>query len=208
MLLAEHFNRPVAKVLTTWTEPSCMHIESDGLDFLNHVCGCTDRDESVIWALKELGSGANLYGEEWEENDGLVLFRGKVYIPLDRNLCHDIVEAHHDTLVTGHPGRWKTTELVVCNYWWPRMGCYITKYVKGCDLCNHTKMFLASLAGKLMPNHVLDHQWQVISVNLIMDLPRSHGYDALLVIVDHLSKCAHIILSTSDVTFLGVTWLF
>ena len=72
-------------------------------------------------ALKELGSGANIRGDEWEEHDGLVLFRGKVYIPLDAQLRHDIVEAHHDTPVTGHSGQWKMTELVVCNYWWPGM---------------------------------------------------------------------------------------
>ena len=62
--------------------------------------------------LKELGSGANLQGDEWEEHDGLVLFRGKVYVLLDSQLQHDIVEAHHDTLVTGHLGQWKMTELV------------------------------------------------------------------------------------------------
>ena len=50
---------------------------------MDQVCGCTDRDESVVRVLKELGSGANLRGDEWEECDGLVLFRGKVYVPLD-----------------------------------------------------------------------------------------------------------------------------
>src|SRR6266481_2197804 len=208
MLLAECFDWPVAEVLTTRTEPSHVHIESDGLDFLNCVHECTDRDKSVIRALNELDSGANLYSEEWEENDGLVLFRGKVYVPLDRKLCHDIVEAHHDTPVTGHPSWWKTTELVAHNYWWPGMGCYIAKYVKGCDLCNRMKTFPASPAGKLMPNCIPDHRWQVISVDLIMELPPSHGYDALLVVVDRLSKHAHVIPTTSDVTSLGVARLF
>ena len=103
---------------------------------MDRVHGCTDRDESVVHALKKLGSGVDLWGNEWEERDGLVLFRRKVYIPLDAQLQHDIVEAHHDTLVTRHSGWWKTTELVAWNYWWPGMGHYITKYVKGCNLCN------------------------------------------------------------------------
>ena len=103
---------------------------------MDHVHSCTDRDESVVCTLKELGSGANLQGDEWEEHDGLVLFRGKAYVLLDTQLWHDIVEAHPDTLVTGHSGWWKTTELVACNYWWPGMGHYIAKYMKGCDLCN------------------------------------------------------------------------
>ena len=83
---------------------------------MDRVHGCTDRDESVVCALKELSSGANLRGDKWEEHDGLVLFRGKVYVPLNAQLQHDIVEAHHNTPVTGHSGWWKTTELVACKY--------------------------------------------------------------------------------------------
>ena len=138
----------------TDTEPSHVHIETEGSDIMTRVHSCTDRDESVVHALKELGSGANLRGDKWEERDGLVLFRGKVYVPLDAQLWHDIIEAHHDTLVTGHLGRWKMTKLVARNYWWAGMGRYIAKYVKGCNLCNRTKTFLTAPVGKLMPNHI------------------------------------------------------
>ena len=89
----------------TDTEPSHVHIETEGSDIMDRVHGCTDWDESVVRALKELSSGANLWGDKWEECNGLVLFRGNVYIPLNAQLWHDIVEAHHDTLVTGHLGR-------------------------------------------------------------------------------------------------------
>ena len=91
----------------TDTEPSCVHIETGGLDIMDHIHNCADRDKSVMCALKELSSGVNLQGDEWEECDGLVLFRGKVYIPLDAQLQCDIVEAHHNTPVTGHLGWWK-----------------------------------------------------------------------------------------------------
>ena len=172
-------------------EPSRIHIDNGSSEVMDRVHGCTDRDELVVRALKELGSGMDLWGNEWEEReerDGLVLFRGRAYVPMDAQLRHDIVEAHHDTPVTGHSGQWKTTELVAQNYWWPGMGCYIARYVKGCDLCNRTKTFLAALAGKLMPNRIPYRRWQIISVDLIMELPQSHGYDSILVAVDRLSK--------------------
>ena len=121
------------------------------------ICSCTDQDKSVVHTLKELSSGVNLQGDEWEEHDGLALLRGKVYIPLDAQLRHDIVEAHHDTPVTGHSGRWKMTKLVARNYWWPGMGHYIAKYVKGCDLCNQMKTFPTAPVGKLMPNCIPYH---------------------------------------------------
>src|SRR5258708_3385294 len=34
----------------------------------------------------------------------VVLYRGKVYVPDDPQLCHDLVHAHHSAAVAGHPG--------------------------------------------------------------------------------------------------------
>ena len=62
------------------------------------------------------------------------------------------------------------------------------------------KTFLTAPVGKLMPNHIPYHQWQIILVNLIMELPQSHGYDSILVTMDHLSKQAHFNATTSDIT--------
>jgi len=46
----------------TNTEPSHVHIETKGSDIMDRVRGCTNRDESVVRALKELSSGASLWG--------------------------------------------------------------------------------------------------------------------------------------------------
>src|SRR5580704_19485894 len=67
----------------------------------------------------------------------------------DCDLRCRIVEQHHDSQVAGHPGRWKTLELVSRNYWWPQMSCYIGNYVQGCDLCIHTKIQRPKPIGKL-----------------------------------------------------------
>src|SRR5882724_2042371 len=88
------------------------------------------------------------------------------------------------------------------------MGHYVAEYMKGCDLCNCTKTFPAPLARKLMPNCIPDCHWQIISVDLITELPQSHGYAAIMVVVDCLSKPAHAILMTLDVTASRVAWLF
>jgi transposase InsO family protein len=190
------------------TETGAQLVPGEGDNFLNRVRDCTDRDEKVVKALKELGNTGNLRGEEWSEEDGLVLYRNKVYVPLDSKLRHDIVKAHHDTPLAGHPGRWKTTELVSRSYWWPGMGRYIAKYVRACDSCNRTKTFPASPVGKLLPNRIPNHKWQVISVDLIMELPTSHGHNALLVVVDRLSKRTHVIPTTSDINSVGIARLF
>ena len=43
-------------------------------------------------------------------------------------------------------------------------------------------------AAPLHPNVVLTEPWTHISVNMVTSLPRSNGYDALLVVVDQFSK--------------------
>src|SRR5260221_11092104 len=99
------------------------------------------------------------------------LYRGFVYIPKDPQLHHDIVHAHHDSMVTGHPGQWKTLELVSCNYWWPGISCYVTSYIAGHDACNCCKSFLTQKVGKLMPNQIPSCCWEDISVDTIRELP-------------------------------------
>jgi len=59
-----------------------------------------------------------------------------------------------------------------------------------------------------MPNWIPDHYWQVILVDQIMEPPLSWGYDTIMVVVDHLSKQAHVMPTMSDITATGVAWLF
>jgi len=62
-----------------------------------------------------------------------MLFRGKVYVLKDIKLRLEIIKLHHNTLVAGHPGQWKTLELVTQNYWWPGITMQVKNYVSGCD---------------------------------------------------------------------------
>jgi hypothetical protein len=55
--------------------------------------------------LKSKGLHKMLDGTfEWEEEEGLVYFCGKLYIPPDTALHQDIVKLCHDAPTAGHPG--------------------------------------------------------------------------------------------------------
>jgi len=70
---------------------------------------CADLDEEVIKALKDMKGEKkkSIRGDEWIEEQGLILFRGKVYVPKDEELRKEITRLHHNTSISGHPGRWE-----------------------------------------------------------------------------------------------------
>src|SRR5260370_24681135 len=179
-------------------------LEGEEAIFMEWIRQSDQYDDLVVKALKALDTG-ELHSDEWTCAEGVVLYRGRVYVPDDPRLCHDLVHAHHTAAVAGHPGRWKMLELVLRNYWWPGLSRYITKFIAGCDACNWTKTFPMQKVGKLIPNKVPDQSWQVISVDMIGELPDSKGYNAVLILVDRLSKRIHTIPTVTSLDSAGVS---
>ena len=103
-------------------------------------------------------------------------------------LTHDLICEHHNTVAAGHPGQYKTQELITRNYWWPQMQGQIRKYIAGCDLCQRTKPHREKPRNPLHPHEIPSQPWEHISIDLITSLPESNGFNAILVIVDRFSK--------------------
>ena len=174
---------------------------------LNHIWECKEFDECISKALENLGKGI-LHSSKWDCQDGVILHRGHIYVLKDPKLCHNIVDAHHSSQSTGHPRKWKMLELVCRNYWWPGISHYITKFTSGCESCNCCKSFPSKQVGKLMPNPVPSKCWQIVSVDMIGELPDSRGFNAILVVVDRLSKCIHVVPTVTSLDSTGVACLF
>ncbi len=64
----------------------------------------------------------------------------------------------------------------------------VDAYIKGCEVCQHMKMSTQDKAVPLHPNVIPIGPWTHISVDMITRLPKSNGYDALLVIVNRFSE--------------------
>ncbi|SJL16681.1 uncharacterized protein ARMOST_20210 [Armillaria ostoyae] len=109
----------------------------------------------------------------------------------------------HDHITAGHPGIAKTKELVLCEYWWPKMNKDVEAYVKGCETCQRTKSSNQAKAAPLHPNTIPTEPWTHITVDMITGLPDSNGYDALLVVVDRFSKAIIPVTCNKDLSAEG-----
>jgi len=66
-----------------------------------------DQEEPIAKAARELRSSATeaVHSLEWSNIDGLLWFRGKIYVLQSPDLRRQIVALCHDTQIAGHPGR-------------------------------------------------------------------------------------------------------
>jgi len=169
-----------------------------------------DQKEPIAKAAQELRRFANgtVHSLEWSNIDGLLRFRGKIYVSQSPDLHKQIIALCHDTHIAGHPGHWKTLELVSRNYWWPQMSRYIGQYVSTCDLCLRTKPWRYSPIGELQPLSIPDAQWDMLSVDFVVELPESSRHDAVITVVDSVSKRVYFVPMHTTVTAEGAARLF
>ena len=67
--------------------------------------------------------------KSWQEHEGgVITWQERIYVTRNRQLQEDIIREHHDSVAAGHPGRYKTQELITRNYWWPYIQSDIRKY--------------------------------------------------------------------------------
>jgi hypothetical protein len=134
----------------------------------------------------------NLQEPIFKEEDGLVFRNNLLYIP-PGPVRDDALFSAHDSLTAGHFGIRRTIELISRDFWWPSLRKSVTEYVKTCNICNQTKTFPQKPPGLLMPLPAPSRPWTSISMDQIVELPKSRNFDSVLVIVDRMTKQAHFV---------------
>ena len=62
--------------------------------------------------------------------------------------------------------------------------------------------------GLLQPKMAPDRRWKSIAMDFIMELPKSDGYDTILVVIDRLTKMSYFNLCSKDPDARHVANLF
>jgi len=79
----------------------------EGVDILDRIRKSGAKDDEVVKVVEEIKKAGikMLRDEEWQEEDGLLLKEGKVYVPKDEALRVEVIRLHHDIPVGGHGGQ-------------------------------------------------------------------------------------------------------
>jgi len=75
-------------------------------DLRERIKKAQEEDERVVKAVEELKKARvkMLRDEEWEIKNGVVLKKGRIYMP-EEELRGEVIRLYHDTPVGGHRGR-------------------------------------------------------------------------------------------------------
>ena len=101
-------------------------------------------------------------------------------------------------MISDHSDMNWTLDLLRRSYCWSKMRTTIKRYIQNCYVYRRSKAFRDRINELLKSLSISEQRWQDISLNFIIDLLKSDESNAILTVIDRLSKERHYILCWSD----------
>ena len=135
-----------------------------------------------------------------QEKDGGWWKGTAAVITRPEEMAPELLQRYHDSPTAGHPGITKTVRQLIKDYWWPDVRKFVQQYIRGCGTCQQNKAIThpnQPPLNPITPGKELE-PFKTISVDLIVKLPKSKGYDSILTITDQGSTKAVILLPCKE----------
>ena len=180
----------------------------EGKDAVNHSILKINADGSLSANPQQFNNIVRVLRDDHEE---FPIEHGKYQVPQARET--KCIQDHHDGEVNGHPGIAKTMERIQRHFAFPNMRSKIADYIKRCNDCQRNKSTRHATYGNLQLIPPPMHPWDEVTMDFITDLPPSKDpatsvfYDAILVMVDRLTKYSHFLPSQKTMTAEQLAYL-
>jgi hypothetical protein len=127
--------------------------------------------------------------------DGIVMYRHRVYVTNDQELKILILSEMHKVTYIGHPSYQKKIVAVKKQYFWPGMKKEVADFIAICLECQKFKAEHKHPAGLLQPFPILEWKWEVVTIYFIIAkfLRTSKQHGSIMVVVDKLTKATHFV---------------
>ena len=126
----------------------------------------------------------------------------QLWVPDNEGLQLGVIKKIHNQPAVGHPDKKQTSNMIQRHYYWPHMRKTIEQYVWNCHVCRRAKTARDVYNGLLQPLLVSKKPWVNVTIDFVTGLPKCHMYgqifDAILMVIDCLSKERHYIPCTEE----------
>lgn len=148
------------------------------------------QDKEAKELLTKLSLNSSV-GPNFELHDGLLKFKGKIWLGNNTTLQQTVISAMHNSAVGGHSGIPVTYHRLKQLFSWPGMKRSVHEFVTACAICQQAKPNRSKYPGLLQPLQVPEGAWQTVSMDFIEGLPLSGGKNCIMVVADKFSKYSH-----------------
>ncbi|XP_058740857.1 uncharacterized protein LOC131613183 [Vicia villosa] len=168
-------------------------------------------DFNLPFVLETDASGIAM-GAVLMQNSHPIAFFSKPFCPklqrASNSFCNTLLEEFHSSPSAGHMGFTKTLGRLQANFWWEGMRNHVKQFVKNCHICQQVKYETKKTPGLLQPLPIPHAIWEDLSLDFITGLPLSKGHNAILVVVDRLSKGVHLAALVPNYTAHKIASIF
>lgn len=140
--------------------------------------------------------------------NGVLRFKGRIWLGINQTLQLQVMSALHNSPVGGHPGIPVTYRRLKQLFAWKGMKIDVQKLVSSCQVCQQAKPDRSEYPRLLEQLPVPSSAWQIISLDFVEGLPRSHNKNCFLVVVDKFTKYSHFIPLSHPFTSMSVAKAF
>lgn len=165
------------------------------------------QDTMLQKTVKELQMNPDLKAG-FTVQQGILFYQGRLVLSPNSPSIPLLLKEFHETPMGGHSGFLRTYRRLAANLYWPGMQRRVRDFVRACDVCQRQKYAATSPGGLLQPLPIPNAIWEDLSIDFITGLPKSRGFEAVLVVVDRLSKYSHFLLLKHPYTAKSVAELF
>ena len=145
--------------------------------------------------------------EEYTLKEGLLFYRARMCI--QTTLPLQILKEAHESPLAAHPGYHKMFASLKENFFWPRMKKDALGFTRKCLVCQKVKAKRVKIPEKLQPLDIPQMKWECISMDFITGLSKVAGnFDSIFVVVDKLTKVAHLIPTRTTASATDIAQLF
>jgi hypothetical protein len=141
-------------------------------------------------------------------HNDLLVHKNRLVVPNEDKLRTRLCDEFHRLLHRAHSKRGKMRKMICQQYFWPGMESYIDRYVGNCPKCKRSKNSRLKPAGLLRPLPIPQKPWQYITMNFKSFNKNRYGYNAILVIMDRLSKRLFFLLTHKICTAANLAELY
>jgi hypothetical protein len=140
--------------------------------------------------------------------DRWLIYKDQIYLVPEYTLKGKILKVCHDSLAAGHQGYLKNYGQIKERFSWKGLKDDVLKHIRECTTCQQNKFEQTHPAGLLQPLPIPEQKWETISMDFITGLPRVQGRDCIFVVVDRLTKFAHLFSIPTDYKAIQIVKLF